>query len=257
MVCKMGRPKIDRTGETRVNNDGEKMVIIKYGHWDDIDIQFEDGTIVEHREYGAFKAGRIKNPMTPIICGVGYFGIGEFKSINENGKITKCYYTWRNMYQRCYDPKCQEKCQTYKGCTVCEEWHNYQEFVKWDNENYYEIENERMMLDKDILCKGNKVYSPNTCIYVPQSINALFIKRDNERGELPIGVTKKGNKFEVQLSKGNERIYLGIYATVEEAFLAYKIAKEQYIKEVAEKYKNKIPQKLYDAMIAYEVEIDD
>ena len=250
--------KIDRINETRLNNNGEEMKIVRYANRMDIDVQFvNDGTIVEHREYGNFKKGSIENPMTPSVYGVGYMGIGKFKSKDENGKITKCHNTWKHMLERCYDPKYQEKFTTYKGCTVCKEWNNYQIFAKWDNENYYEVGNDQMALDKDILCKGNKVYSPETCIYVPQSINKLFIKCDKSRGDYPIGVRKHGNNFQAHLARGNGLEYLGTYNTVNEAFLAYKKAKEQYIKEVAEEYKDKIPCKLYEAMVTYEVEIDD
>ena len=254
--CIVGK-KDDRINEIGYNNNGEEMMIVRYGGVKDIDVQFSDGTVVEHKRYDHFKNGEIKNPMFPSVYGVGFIGVGDYKTCDENAKITKCYDAWSNMLQRCYDPKYQEKHQTYKGCTVCQLWNNYQEFAKWDNENYYEIENERMTLDKDILCKGNKVYSPETCVYVPQSINKLFTKSDNKRGKLPIGVTKYRNKFMAQLSKGDKRIYLGSFDTPEEAFLAYKKAKEQYIKEVAEAYKLQIPQKLYEALINYEVEIDD
>lgn len=251
--------KKDRTNETRVNNNGEEMRIIRYGNAHDIDVQFiKDGTIVEHRHYCAFKKGNIKNPMSPIVYGVGYFGIGDFKCHDENGKITKCYNTWESIYRRCYDPKFHERESTYENCTVDEQWWNYQRFGKWFGENYYEVGNERMVLDKDILHKGNKVYSPDTCIFVPNSINMLFTKSNKSRGKLPIGVYKVGNKFQAKLSKGNGKsIHLGLYTTHEEAFLAYKKAKEQYIKEVAEKYKSQIPQKLYEALMNYEVEIDD
>ena len=252
----MGR-KDGRLNEIGFNNNGERMTIVRYGGARDIDVRFDDGTVVEHRYYSAFKRGLIKNPMRPIICGVGYFGIGEFESRDENGKKTKCYYTWQGMHERCYSSKLHEKYPTYKDCTVCKEWNNYQEFAKWDNENYYEIENEQMALDKDILCKGNKIYSPNTCIYVPQSINKLFTKRDKLRGDLPIGTYKKGNRFVAQLNKGNGMERLGIYSTVEEAFQAYKQAKEDYIKQIAEEYKDKIPYRLYEALMNYEVEIDD
>ena len=249
--------KDDMLNKVGYNNNGERMTIVRYGGARDIDVRFDDGAIVEHRYYSAFKRGLIKNPMRPIICGVGYFGIGEFKSRDENGKKTKCYYTWQGMHERCYSSKLHEKYPTYKDCTVCKEWNNYQEFAKWDNENYYEIENEQMTLDKDILNKRNKVYSPYTCIYVPQSINKLFTKRDKLRGDLPIGTYKKGNRFVAQLNKGNGMERLGTYSTVEEAFLAYKKAKEDYIKQIAEEYKDKIPYRLYEAMMNYEVEIDD
>ena len=253
----MGK-KDDMLNKVGYNNNGERMTIVRYGGARDIDVQFDDGTIVEHKRYSHFKTGSIKNPMTPSVYGVGYFGIGEFKSIDENGKQTKCYNTWKGMHERCYDPKYQEKHQTYKGCTVCQLWNNYQEFAKWDNENYYEVGNERMALDKDILKKGNKVYSAETCVYVPQSINKLFTKSNKTRGEYYIGVTKHGNKFQALLNKGNgTSIALGTYDTPEEAFQVYKHAKEQYIKEVAEEYKEKIDPRVYEALMNYEVDIND
>ena len=249
--------KDGRLNEIGYNNDGEEMRIVRYGRAIDIDVQFDDGTIVEHKRYDDFKKGKIKNPITPSVYGVGFMGIGDYKSTGENGKNTKCYTTWYDVHQRCYDTKYHEKHPTYKNCKVCKEWNDYQAFAKWDNENYYEVGNEKMDLDKDILCKGNKVYSADTCVYVPHSINVLFIKCDKSRGDYPIGVRKHRNKFEAQLRKGNESMYLGSFNTPEEAFLAYKKAKEQYIKEVAEEYKDKIPYRLYEALMNYEVEIDD
>lgn len=253
----MSRPKIDRTGEVGVSRYGEKMTIVRYGGKADIDVQFQDGTVVEHKRYDHFKEGKIKNPMTPSVWGVGFIGIGKFKPCDENGKITKCYYTWMHMLERCYSSKYHEKEPMYKGCKVDEKWHNFQVFAEWYYSNFYEIEGQRMNLDKDILHKGNKVYSHKTCVFTPHSINILFIKRDKARGECYIGVTKHWNKFQANLNKDNKTIHLGLYTTHEEAFLAYKKAKEQYIKEVAEKYKSQIPQKLYEALMNYEVEIDD
>ena len=250
--------KKDRLNEIGYNNDGERMTIVRYVNNVDIDVQFEDGTIVEHKQYDKFLKGNIKNPMTSSVYGIGCIGIGDYKTCDENGKHTKCYDTWNNMYKRCYDPKLHKKKPTYENCSVAEEWWNFQAFAKWDNENYYEVEGETMALDKDILNKGNKIYSPDTCIYVPQSINTLFTKSNKIRGKYPIGVCKKGNRFVAQLSKGDvKQIHLGYFDTPEEAFQAYKQAKEAYIKEVAEKYKGKIDNRAYEALMNYEVEITD
>lgn len=249
--------KIDRTGEIGFNTNGERMTIVRYGNVKDIDIQFEDGTIVEHKQYDNFLRGKISNPYFPSAFGVGYMGIGEFKSKDENGKPTKCYNAWHNMQKRCYYSKYQEKNTTYENCTVCKEWHNYQVYAKWHNENYYEIEGQTMALDKDILNKGNTVYSPETCVFVPQSINVLFTKCDKARGKYPIGVHKVGNKFQALLKKNGKPIHLGYFNTPEEAFQAYKQAKEEYIKQIAEEYKDKFPCELYEALMNYEVEIDD
>ncbi len=259
----MARNKIDRTGEVAYNNNGEKMTIVRYGNVRDIDIQFDDGTIVEHKAYCSFKNGLIKNPYFPSVYGVGYIGVGEFKTCDENGKNTKCYWTWKNMMKRCYDHKYHEKKPTYIGCSVCESWKNFQNFAKWFYENYYEFGNDkRMELDKDILNKGNKVYSPETCIFTPNFINALFTKRDNERGKYPIGVYKHKHKhtfkFKAMFSKGTGKpICLGSYDTPRLAFLVYKQAKEEYIQQIAEEYKLQLPHKLYEALMNYEVEMDD
>lgn len=192
------------------------------------------------------------------ICGVGYLGVGYYKP-TINGKTTIAYNAWRNMIHRCYDKEYQNIKTTYKECILCEEWLNFQNFAKWCDKNYYMIDNEIMNLDKDILCKGNKIYSPETCIFVPQRINKLFIKSNKRRGELPIGVchTNPKNKFKSYCSTQNKFIYLGNYITPELAFDAYKKCKENVIKEVADEYKNKIPKILYDAMYKYEVEITD
>ena len=134
---------------------------------------------------------------------------------------------------------------------------------KWIEENYYEVSGEQMCLDKDILCKGNKVYSRETCIFVPQRINTLFVKRDNDRGKDPIGVDQlpSGN-YQAYCNNGyGKTIYLGTYSTKEEAFRVYKKYKEKVIKEVIDSYKGKIPEPYYSqlrkVMYDYEVEITD
>lgn len=117
-----------------------------------------------------------------------------------------------------------------------------------------------MGLDKDILNKGNKIYSPENCIFVPQSINNLFIKRQNNRGEYPIGVCyhKATNKFRASCNNANkEHVVLGNFDNPIDAFNEYKRFKEITIKKVADLYKDIIPEKLYVAMYKYEIEITD
>ena len=120
-----------------------------------------------------------------------------------------------------------------------------------------------MQLDKYILYKCNKVYSRETCIFVPQRINKLFTKRDNSRGDNPIGVDQllSGN-YQVRCWNGyGKQIYLGLYATKEEAFQVYKQYKENVIKRTIDSYEGIIPEPHYSrlkvAMYNYEVEIDD
>ena len=255
--------KIDRIGEERLNNFGSKMVIKEYRNARDIDVYFPKYKwTAKHIQYDNFKKGKIKCPYEPRIYGVGYIGEGKYKAF-ENGKHTDEYNIWYDVLMRCYDPRCHKKHPTYKGCEIENYLLNFQHMGEWINENYYEIPGEKMQLDKDILYKGNKIYSRETCIFVPQRINTLFTKRDNSRGDNPIGVDQllSGN-YQVRCWNGyGKQIYLGLYATKEEAFQIYKQYKEKVIKEVIDLYEGKIPEphysKLKTAMYNYEVEIDD
>ena len=252
-----------RIGKKGLNNFGSEIIIVGYRKWEDIDVYFPkyDWTFV-HARYDNFKKGKIKCPYEPRTFGVGYLGEGKYK-MSENGKYTDEYKIWHGMLKRCYDPKYHERKPTYKGCTVEDYLLNFQNMGEWINENYYEVPGARMCLDKDILCKGNKVYSRETCIFVPERINLLFIKCDKSRGKNPIGVTptSSGN-YQAHCNNGyGKTIALGVYSTKEEAFRVHKEYKEKIIKDVIDSYEGIIPEPYYSrlktAMYNYEVEIDD
>lgn len=255
--------KTDRTGEENINNFGSEMIIVDYKRWDDIDVYFPQyNWTYKGARYETFKNGNIRCPYEPKVLNKGYLGEGRYK-VSENGKITRVYQIWNDMLRRCYSEEYHKKHLTYIDCEVYKDWLNFQNFGKWDKENYYKINNETMNLDKDILVKHNKIYSPDTCIYVPQTINKLFIKCDKARGDSPIGTSTEHSKFRVRChminpetgkSKGEN---LGLYDTQEKAFEVYKYYKEKNIKQVADYYKGQIPQKLYNALYEYEVEITD
>lgn len=252
----------DRTGEINYNKYGSKMTIIEYNGTKDIVVKFDNGDYTIRKTYGEFKNGSISNPYDKTVYDVGFMGEGNYKSLND-GEVNKYYSTWRRMMQRCYDGKFKIKNPTYKDAQVCEEWHNFQNFSQWFEKNYYEIDEQQMDLDKDILIKGNKVYSPETCVFVPHNINMIFVKCDKVRGNLPIGVlyNKDCHDYECRLSKvaiNEKRVsLLGHFDNPIDAFYKYKYEKEKYIKQVADKYKNQIPNNLYEAMCNWIVEIDD
>lgn len=249
---------MNRIGEINYNNFGSKMKIIEYRNAKDIDVYFEEYNWTKHSDYKNFKKGSIICPYERRFKGVGYLGEGKYK-FRENNKETRCYHEWMKILERGYSKLWKEKHPTYEKVYVCEEWHNFQNFAEWYYNNYYNINEERMEIDKDILYKNNKIYSPDTCIIVPQRINKLFVKSDRIRGNYPIGVHRhKNGNYVVQCEFNDSRKrYLGCYSTVEEAFNVYKMEKENYIKQVANEYKPYIPKKLYDAMYKYEVEIND
>lgn len=191
---------------------------------------------------------------------IGVFSIGVSDiPINKHDKCEyRKYVLWKNMIKRVYDPHRQKGHSTYKSCSVCDEWKTFSAFKEWveNPENNYQ---ENYHLDKDILIKGNKIYSPSTCCFIPSEINKIFTKRQKLRGNCPIGVTYDNKRYISSLSTIYGKKYLGCYKTPKEAFYAYKIFKERYIKELAEKYfqEGKITERVYNALMEYEVEITD
>lgn len=260
MNKKVAKQREEYISKTFVTNEGYEVVVVDYLNNKEIKVEFKNG-YTTWCELVALKKGRVKNPYHPSVFGVGYVGVGDYNvSINE--KITLNYQFWSGVIERSNDDKFKIKNPTYKDVTNCKDWFNFQNFAKWCEENYYEVEGEVMHLDKDILCKGNKIYSPETCVFVPQTINQFFNKRQNLRGELPIGVTyKSGDDSKFVARCGNpitkKREYLGVFDTPIKAFDAYKKRKEEVAKELATHYKEVIPSKLYYALLNYEVEIDD
>lgn len=251
---------VNRVGKTNTNTQGSVMEVTEYNYTTDITVRFlEHGNFVK-TTWQQFSDGEVKNPYDRTIFSVGYLGEGDYQAYFRR-KATPQYASWKHMIERCYDVKIHKKHPTYIGCTVVDEWHNFQNFAKWYDEHYYEVENQRMNLDKDILIKGNKIYSPETCIFVPSRINSLFTKKNANRGNTPVGVTYS-NRDKVYIAKcmlgnGKDRKIIGSFKTAEEAFDNYKIFKETLIKQIANEFKDKIPNILYKAMFNYRVDIDD
>lgn len=246
---------VKRIGETNTNSYGNKMTIIYYQNSINVTVKFEDGYMTKCT-YQQFLKGNVSNPNDRTVKGVGFVGEGIFTSKTH----PQIYAVWNSMLDRCYN----DRYPTYADCTVCTEWHCFQNFAKWYLDNYYVLSNfERVEVDKDILKKGNKIYSPDTCLLVPRSINVLFTKSDAKRTSVhPIGVLCiDGDRYIARLNitvDGKKtKKYLGTFDNIDDAFNAYKQGKEQHIKEIAEKFKNEIPERLYNALIEYKVAVND
>jgi hypothetical protein len=191
----------------------------------------------------------------PSVLGIGFFGYGKY-NYKDHYKI---YKSWSHMITRCYDHKYSDTFPTYKGCSVCEEWLNFQNFAQWYESNMW-LDTQHY-LDKDILVKGNKIYNPYTCVLVNNHINCIFTKCNFVRGKYPIGVSvdNRSGSFRAYTFDGGKRS-MKYCKSIEEAFNTYKTSKENNIKQIADSYKSKypnFPQKLYDAMYSYQVEITD
>lgn len=227
------------------------MKIVAYRTSEDIDIEFQDEfRYVKTTTYSNFKLGTVKNPYDRDLYGVGYLVVGKWKVKDGNGKWSRVYLCWRHMLERCYHAKSAHQYPAYYGiCTVCEEWKCFQTFAEWYKAREYDVD-ERLHLDKDIKCPGNTVYSPETCMLVPQKINAMFMNKTNKRG-LPNGITKGAKGY---LVKYNGE-HLGVYPTVEEAYYHQTQKKKEAIVELANEYKSIVPKYVYTAVLAYEFDI--
>lgn len=190
-----------------------------------------------------------------VMYGVGYHGILYTNSNEES------YKRWHWIMNRCYSNAIHELQPEYKECTVCEEWKNYSNFKLWYEQHIIEIRmfDEAFELDKDILIKGNTVYSPETVCFVPKMINSVLTNGKKNRGDYPLGVyfDKDKKKYVANMSFAGKNIKLGAYETAEAAFTRYKEYKEDFIKDIAEQHKDKIPDKIYQAMMNWQIEITD
>ena len=238
-------------GEIKENNKGTKMKIIAQRSTDDIDVEFLDDYhyVFKHNTYQNFKSGCIKNPFDKTVYGVGYLGDGKYNGW-VNGKPTVEYYIWQQIICRCYNENDREKYGSYYDISeVCDEWLNFQNFAQWYNEHKYECDG-RLHVDKDIKYPGNTVYSPQTCILVPQKINMMFVNKSNNRG-LPNGITKGTKGYYVKYN--HEK--LGVYPTIEDAYYVQTQKKKEAIIQLANEYKNIIPKYIYDIVVSYEFDI--
>lgn len=192
--------------------------------------------------------------MKKLVYGVG-INDGKYPT-RVNGLRTKEYNLWASMLKRCYSVKYHINQPTYVGCNVSDNFKHYTYFFEWC-QNQIGFGGCEFSLDKDLIYKGNKEYNENNCVFIPLEINSVLTKRQSDRGLLPIGVTKNGKNYRAQCSYNGVKKYIGLFDTPELAFNAYKAFKEAHIKELAEKYKDTIDPKAYQALLKYEVSIDD
>lgn len=139
-----------------------------------------------------------------LVCGVGNNDWNSPSYINR--KMVWQYQLWSGIINRCFNEKLKEKHPTYKNVSCCNSWLYMSNFVKDISkiENSDKYESDGWEMDKDILFKGNKIYSPETVCFVPIEINLLLTKSDRARGEFPIGVhyNKRQRKFTARVRKG-------------------------------------------------------
>lgn len=201
-------------------------------------------------DYRTLKAGHILNPYFARYYGVGYLGVGKHR-MHKDGQPTPSYSAWRFLMMRLFCEKRLLSNPTYRDCTVCKSWCNFQVFSDY----FYSHESCGLgyELDKDLLVSGNRHYSPETCVMIPQEINKAL--KTVQVNSVVAGVRKRKDSkgYQVRVTEHGKRRHVGEFYTEEEASAAYVKAKEDYIHSLAEKWHGKIEERAYQALMNWTV----
>lgn len=191
--------------------------------------------------------------MSKLIYGVGFNSKGKHKA-SVNGTRTPAYETWYNMLTRAYCPKLHARQPTYIGCSVANDWCDFQDFGDWFENHKYS--NRGYQLDKDLLIPGNKIYAPNLCVFVPQELNSLLIDCGAIRGQYPQGLCwdTSAKKYKAQIRLNGKNQHLGLFDTEQEAYQTYKTAKEANVKNMALEWRDRIDDDVFDALMRWSLD---
>ena len=225
------------------------VTVLDYIDCSNVLIKFENSGAIKTVRADHLRCGNIKDQTQPTVYGVGV--VGENFDKGESHSLT--YNTWNGMLQRCYDPKLKQRRKTYEGCFVDTVFLDYEYFKEWCH-NQKGFGNKGFALDKDILIKGNKLYSEDTCCFVPTEINSM-IAGLSSKGDKVTGIyqnCKNGNWYlNTDYQNGHKK--RGVFSDLKEAELEYLKLKTENIKSVAEKWKSQIDIRVYNALINWEV----
>lgn len=233
-----------QVGDVFPTNEGDSVTVIDITNNRRITVKYNDvhGHVV-NKALDCLNKGRLKNPHRPSVYNIGYTGVGPHVT-SIGGTHTNTYRVWKDMLKRCYCPKYHHTRPSYIECTVSLDWHNFQIFADWHVNNLFNFPN--YQLDKDIIHENNKVYSANTCVLVPSTINNLFSERTSPDYNLPTGVRFKSGRYTAYLS-GN---LIGVFSSAEHAHHAYCVAKKESIYGLMYTYKYAVDIRVYYALYA-------
>lgn len=241
-------------GKEFETNGYGKCFVIDYKSAREVTVMFYNPMCVVQCQLGHLRRGQVKNPLIPSFYGKGYIGVGSYTK-----KDFRAFSLWTAMLRRSYCSSFHKKQHTYEDVEVCEEWLCFQNFAQWCyNQKFYNTKDGKgnlYQLDKDLLTKGSKVYSPNTCCFIPTVLNNLIKPKPISTGNYPIGVSlhRKTGKFVARMKAFGRYEHLGLFDTPEQAFLVYKEKKEAQIKIVAKEWESKIEGKAYEALESWRI----
>lgn len=176
------------------------------------------------------------------MCGRGVNDLKDkipmYQSINGKNVPEPHYATWKALFQRCYG----DNSKYHTDCEVAEDWWLLSEFWRWMDTQEWKRDDRKFTLDKDLKIPGNRIYSPETCMFVPQQINTLFAIREAARGDLPLGVTlrKDTNKYLVHCHQDGKIVHGGYFNDPQAAHKVWQEMKLEEMKLQAIKNKDEI-----------------
>lgn len=180
-----------------------------------------------------------------LICGVGnndaYYPVYITKPVDGKKKnIWTCpyYSVWTGMLGRCYSERMQKKNPSYIGCSVVQDWMYFSAFREWMSSQDWQGKE----IDKDILLEGNKVYGPETCVFISSCLNLFVIDKTANSGEYPVGVSfdKIAGKLRARCKNpftGKEE-YLGYFTDPDQGHEAWRARKHEHACRYADMQKD-------------------
>lgn len=165
------------------------------------------------------------------MCGRGVNDLKDkipmYLSVNGKNVPEPHYATWKALFNRCYGGKSKY----HLGCEVDERWWLFSEFWEWMDTQEWKRDDKKFTLDKDLKIPGNRIYSPEACIFVPQQIRCLFAIRQAARGDLPLGVTlrKDVNKYLVHCHQDGKIVHGGYF---DDPQIAHRVWQEMKLEEM-------------------------
>lgn len=253
-MTKGTKPSVE-VGQNYVSTTGEEYQVVEYkGSVKGVTIKFLSSGNTMVCSAKEVRNGSVKNPLQKSVFGVACFGEGPWKA-KVNGKFLPEYQLWIGLMTRIYHEPTLKDHPTYRTASICKEWHNFQNFAEWCQGQIgflsKQANGKSFALDKDLLIPNNKVYSPATCCFLPNHINVALKGRQSKKGEeIPSGVYwhNASSSYVAAANKNGQQFHLGCFGTVEQAKKVFRKFKTEYLRELAEEYKDRISVAAYEAL---------